>query len=81
MYRVVPVRFGYGSCMGRFERFRFSVSTVAGPVSVPEKKAPTVPVPLSVPGKNGSDGSGFQFRFDSWAILCVYIYIHIYIHI
>ena len=27
-YRMGPVRFGYGSCMGWFERFRFSVPTV-----------------------------------------------------
>ena len=27
--RVATVRFGYGSCMERFERFRFSVPTVA----------------------------------------------------
>ena len=26
--RVVTVRFGYGSCMGRFQPFRFSVPTV-----------------------------------------------------
>ena len=29
------------------------------------KTVPAVPVPLSVPGKNGSDGSGFRFRFGS----------------
>ena len=28
-----------------------------------------VPVPLSVLGKNGSDGCGFQFQFGSWATL------------
>ena len=29
------------------------------------KTVPAVPVPLSVPGKNGSDGSGSRFRFGS----------------
>ena len=60
--QVGPVRFGYGSCMGWFERFRafgfdgflsgkgFSllIPSVPVPVSVPEKP---VPFPLSVPRK------------------------------
>ena len=29
------------------------------------KTVPAVPVPLSVSGKNGSDGSGFRFRLGS----------------
>ena len=29
------------------------------------KTVPAVPVPLSVSGKNGSDGSGFRFWFGS----------------
>ena len=44
---------------GRFQ-FRFAV---------PGKAVPTVPVPLSVSRKNGSDSSGFRFRFGSWATL------------
>ena len=33
------------------------------------KTVPAVPVPLSVSCENGSDGSGFRFRFGSWATL------------
>ena len=30
---------------------------------------PAVLVPVSVPNKKGSSGSGFPFRFGSWAFL------------
>ena len=60
---VAPVQFCYGSRMERFERFRFSVPTVPRGflyISVQLKGwhgsgfgswVPTVPVPVSVPGK------------------------------
>ena len=75
------VRFGYGLGMERFKRFRFSVLTVplqkgflsVFQYSVTGKEAASVPgktVPAAFGfGKNDSDGSGFQFRFGSWATL------------
>ena len=75
------VRFGYGSGVEWFERFRFSVPAVplqqrfslfqysltgkdgSGSGFGSWKTVPAVPVPLSVSGKNGSDGSGSRFRF------------------
>ena len=77
-YRVAPVRFGSvtvwewnGSSSSGFRFLCFSTISQR-----------TVPVPVSVPGKrfggsgsafgsceNGSDGSGFWFRFGSWATL------------
>ena len=74
-FRVAPVRFGYGSVVERFERFRFSVSAV--PLG---KGFPVFRFRFLDNGsggsdsdfgswKNGSDGSGFRFRFGSWAVL------------
>ena len=85
LYRVAPVRFGYGLGMERFEQFRFLVPAVPlrrgfsvqfdredGSGSGSWKMVPAVPVPRSVPSKNGSDGSGFLFQFGSWATLILF---------
>ena len=72
-------RFGYDLGVERFKRYRFSVPAAPRqkPFSVFQysltgkdgsgswKTAPAVLVLLSVSGKNGSDGSGFRFRFGS----------------
>ena len=79
------VRFGYGSWMGRFERFRFSVLTVPfwkgfSSVSVLFTRKGRFRFRFLKNGsdgsgsssgfwKNGSDCSGFRFQFGSWAIL------------
>ena len=75
--REALVRFGYGLGVERFEPFRFSVPAVPlkkgfcvfqysltgkGGSGCGSWKTVSVPVPLSVSEKNGSDGSGFQFR-------------------
>ena len=61
---AVPLRRGFLSVSVQFHREDGSGSGFGS-----WKTVPAVPVPRSVPGENGSDGSGFRFRFGSWATL------------
>ena len=66
--RPVPVLGSSGSSAKRgFSVFQYSFTGKDGSGSGfgSWKTVPAVPVPLSVPAKNGSDGSGFRFRFGS----------------
>ena len=65
--RVVPV-FGSGgsSKEGGFCVFQCSLTERTVPVSVPGKRFRRFRVRF---WENGSDGSGFRFRFGSWAAL------------
>ena len=51
--------------------FQYSLAERTVPVSGfgSWKTVPAVPVPSSVSWENGSDSSGFRFRFGSWATL------------
>ena len=82
---MAPVRFGYGlgwngsSGSGfRLRRLFWRREFLCFPVQLNRerqfrfrflKTVPAVPVLRSVPGENGSDGSGFLFRLGSWATL------------